>query len=113
MTSTGTQDLSKKRCLPCEGGNVGPLTLQEATALLPQVHGWQLADRFLEREFVFKNFVEAIQFVNAVAQVAEEEGHHPDLHIHYNRVRAQLWTHAVSGLTQNDFILAAKINEIK
>lgn len=79
---------------------------------LPLVPGWSVADGKLVRTFTFKDFKEAMVFVNAVASIAEQEGHHPDISIFYNKVDIVLWTHAVGGLSVNDFILAAKINNM-
>ena len=105
-------DLTQKRCVPCEGG-VPPLEKQEVERLLSQVPGWKLDGKWIAKEFQFKNFVEAMKFVNRVADLAEEEGHHPDIHIHYNIVRFDIWTHAINGLSENDFILAAKIDALQ
>ena len=105
-------DLAQKRCTPCEGG-VPPLEKAEAERLLAQVSGWSLSGKWITKEFKFKNFVETIKFVDRVAELAEGEGHHPDIHIHYNRVRFDIWTHVIDGLSENDFILAAKINALK
>jgi 4a-hydroxytetrahydrobiopterin dehydratase len=80
--------------------------------LLPQVPGWVLDGTLIHQRFRFKNFVEALAFVNAVGALAEAEGHHPDIHLSWNRVHLELTTHAIKGLSENDFILAAKINEI-
>jgi 4a-hydroxytetrahydrobiopterin dehydratase len=104
-------DLTKKKCKPCEGG-MKPLAPDEARALAEQVPKWKLRkdEPRLWREYVFKDFVRAIKFVNKVAELAEAEGHHPDLHIHYNKVKLVLWTHDLGGLSENDFILAAKID---
>ena len=102
-------DLAQKRCVPCEGG-IPPLGKSEVEKLLAQLDGWSLDGKWITKEFSFKNFVTAMQFVNRVADVAEGEGHHPDIHIHYNRVRFDIWTHAIDGLSENDFILAAKID---
>ena len=104
-------DLTQKKCVPCEGG-VPPLEKAEVERLLAQVPGWALSEKWLSKEFQFKNFVEAMKFVNQVAGIAEREGHHPDIHIHYNRVRFDIWTHAIGGLSENDFILAAKIDAL-
>lgn len=105
-------DLRNRRCVPCEGGDK-PLGKEEIDRLLPLLASWKLQDGpRLERSFRFKNFREAIGFVNRVAEVAEAEGHHPDLHVHWNRVRVELWTHVLRGLSENDFILAAKIDEV-
>ena len=75
--------------------------------------GWQVWEtKKLEKEFSFNNFLQAMAFVDMVADVAESEDHHPDMHIHYNRVRIELWTHAIDGLSENDFICAAKVDEL-
>ena len=108
--NTSSCELRGRRCRPCEG-DVPPLTVPEAEELLGQLYGWTLTDNRIHREFSFKNFAEALKFVNRVGAIAEDEGHHPDLFLHqYNRVNVILWTHAVGGLSENDFILAAKIN---
>ena len=105
--------LTKEKCVPCEGG-VLPLISEEIAELLPDVAGWQQEDnKKIWREFTCKNFVKAIDFINRIADVAEHEDHHPDLLLHdYNHVRVELMTHAIKGLSRNDFIVAAKINEI-
>jgi 4a-hydroxytetrahydrobiopterin dehydratase len=84
----------------------------QAQTLLAEVPGWDLADQTLSRTFRFKDFKEAMAFVNQVAGLAEAEGHHPDIHISWNRVRLDLTTHAIKGLSENDFILAAKVNAL-
>lgn len=107
--------LSKKKCVPCEGG-VKPLAEAEARKLLPELEqDWMLIDggRMLARTFNFKDFVETMKFVNKIADIAEEEQHHPDLSIAYNVLSIELMTHAINGLSENDFILAAKIDELK
>lgn len=113
-------NLTKQHCVPCEGGTA-PLTGKDLELLLKSVQDWKLIGNTLRstqgeqarisKEFKFKNFVEAMKFVNQVADIAEGEGHHPDISIFYNRVRFELTTHAIGGLSQNDFILAAKIDE--
>ena len=106
-------ELSKEKCIPCEG-DIDPLTPDEIVAMLPDVDGWQQEDNIkIWREFEFKNFVKAVDFINRIADVAEMEDHHPDLLLHdYKHVRVELMTHAIKGLSRNDFIVAAKINEI-
>ncbi len=107
-------ELAKKRCIPCEGG-IDPLTEAEARKLMPELQeDWMLIDsgNMLARTFNFKNFVETMAFVNKVAAVAEEEQHHPDMSISYNTLSIELTTHAIDGLSENDFILAAKIDEL-
>ncbi len=107
-------ELARKRCIPCEGG-VDPLTESEAHKLLPQLEaGWMLIDggRMLAKSFTFENFVQTMEFVNKIVKVAEEEQHHPDFSISYNNLSVELMTHAIDGLSENDFILAAKIDEL-
>jgi 4a-hydroxytetrahydrobiopterin dehydratase len=103
--------LAEKKCLPCEKGTPA-MGSDQACGLLPQVPGWDLKDNALVRTFKFKNFVGSIAFVNRVADVAEAEGHHPDIHISWNKVTLALTTHAIGGLSENDFILAAKVNDM-
>lgn len=108
-------DLTRKKCKPCEGG-IPPLTRTQADGFLAQTKGWKMdpAGKEISREFVFEDFVQALKFVNQVGEVAELEGHHPDILLfQYRNVRITLWTHAVGGLTENDFIVAAKVNELK
>ncbi len=106
-------DLASRRCLPCERG-VAPFTRAQAEALLPQVPNWVLnaEGKGLQRSFMCKDFKDAISFVQTVAELAEAEGHHPDIAIHYRKVTLTLTTHAIKGLSENDFILAAKISKI-
>ena len=104
-------NLTQKKCLPCEAGTP---TLENAKVheLLKEVPAWTLKGGHLYKKFKFKNFVEAMKFVNAVAEIAEQEGHHPDFAVHYNKVEIELFTHAIKGLSENDFIVAAKIDRI-
>ncbi len=110
--------LEKKRCIPCEGKDVKPLTIEEADLLRKQCAGWKIIkgedeNLRIQCDWKFKNFVKSLEFFQRIAEVAEAEGHHPDLHlVGWNKVTVELWTHSVSGLTENDFILAAKINAI-
>ncbi|MCX8008117.1 MAG: 4a-hydroxytetrahydrobiopterin dehydratase [Patescibacteria group bacterium] len=106
--------LSQKKCVPCEGGTK-PLSHDDIMKYLAMTPGWHLSDNetSMKRSFVFKNFSDALKFVNAVAKIAEEEQHHPDILLHnWNHVDLILSTHAIHGLSENDFILAAKINTI-
>ncbi|SRR5258706_5223139 len=107
-------DLLNKKCGPCEK-QVKPFDKDTAFKYLGEVSSWQISNDYLKiyREFVFKDFAYAMAFVNKVSRIAEEEGHHPDIHISYNRVLLELWTHNIKGLSENDFIVAAKVNEIK
>jgi 4a-hydroxytetrahydrobiopterin dehydratase len=114
VSATTPEELANKRCVPCEGG-VPPLSRREADVLAQSVLGWVIdADgRQISRSWTVKNFMAAIDFFTRVAALAEEEGHHPDLHLEgYRQVTIVVWTHAVGGLTENDFILAAKINQL-
>lgn len=107
------ENLASRGCVPCRGG-VPALTATEAQALAARTPGWSLAEgaRRLQRSFEFRDFLEAMKFVNRVAEVAEQEGHHPDFAIHWNKVELTLWTHKIGGLHENDFILAAKVNRL-
>lgn len=103
-------ELSKKSCVPCRGG-VPPLTREQYQPLLAQLHGWQVEnDSRLVRSFAFPDFVQALALVNKIGDLAEREGHHPDLFLSWGKVRVELWTHKINGLTESDFILAAKID---
>jgi 4a-hydroxytetrahydrobiopterin dehydratase len=107
--------LTDKRCVPCEGGTP-PLDDAATSKLLGQIQGWKLAPEGgqarIAKRFEFVDFLAAMAFVDKMAALAEEEGHHPDFSVHYNRVDVTLSTHAVRGLSENDFILAAKIDAI-
>ena len=104
-------DLTRKKCAPCEGG-VPRLEGSAVDALLASVRGWRREGDRIRRHFRFPDFRAAIAFVNAMAGVAEAEGHHPDFSVHYATVDVEIWTHAVGGLTENDFILAAKVDAL-
>ncbi len=103
--------LAKRTCKPCEGGAT-PLSRPEAERLLGEIPFWTLGDGATEisRTFVFRNFHETMAFVNAVAWIAHQEGHHPDLAVGYDRCTVRYSTHAIGGLSENDFICAAKVN---
>ncbi len=107
-------NLKDMKCVACEGG-VAPLASVAAERLLTELTGWTLAKnaKSIEKELVFKNFDKAMDFVNMVADAAEFEGHHPNIDIRYNKVKLVLSTHSIGGLSQNDFILAAKIDDIR
>lgn len=107
-------DLARKKCVPCEGGEK-PFMRSEAEHYLKQVDNWNLIkDKTfkIQKNFKFKNFKEALEFVNKVGEIAESEGHHPDISFGWGRVKITLFTHALNGLSENDFILAAKIDKI-
>lgn len=104
--------LATKRCVPCEGGTP-PLSQVQARMLHAELpSGWALGDTTLKKTFRFAGFREAIDFVTAVAELAEAEGHHPDIDIRYQAVQITLTTHAINGLSENDFIVAAKIDPL-
>lgn len=114
MSTPTLTELTSRKCVPCEG-NVAPLSLDEARPLLEAVAVWSFSHdgQRIRRDWVVKNFKAGIDFFEKVAALADQEGHHPDLHLQgYRNVTIELSTHAVGGLTENDFILAAKINEI-
>lgn len=107
-------DLASKKCVPCEGGDPS-LPRGEVEKLLKEVPEWKLSDDGvlkIGRNFKFKDFKEALAFVNRVGEIAESEGHHPNISFTWGKVEITLWTHAVGGLSENDFILAAKIDKI-
>lgn len=104
--------LAKKKCVPCEGG-VPKLTPKETAKYLKQVDGWEARDDKIYKTRTFFDFAEAMDFVNGMAEIAEDEGHHPDFAVHFNRVDVTIWTHAIDGLSENDFILASKIDELE
>ena len=107
-------DLTQKHCKPCEGGTA-PLSRSEAQALMRQLHAdWKLADdgKSIRREWKFKNFYHTMSFVNAAAHIANTEDHHPDLEVGYGYCRMQFNTHAIGGLSENDFICGAKVDAL-
>lgn len=104
-------ELARKKCVPCEGGTV-PMSKAEAERMLKQVNGWSLEGKMIRKQFVFRDFTEAMAFVNKIAALAEGEDHHPDIKINWNKVTLELWTHAIGGLSENDFIVAAKVDAI-
>ncbi|MBI3486038.1 4a-hydroxytetrahydrobiopterin dehydratase [Candidatus Daviesbacteria bacterium] len=106
-------DLASKHCKPCEGGTA-PFKKEEYQPYLKSVPKWKdVEGKTIERNFKFENFKHALDFVNKVGAIAEEEGHHPDIYLHsFNKVKLTLTTHAISGLSENDFILASKIDKI-
>ena len=101
--------LADNKCVPCRGG-VPPLEPARVHELIGQLEkGWELnKDGHIERMYSFKNFAEALAFVNRVGNVAEEEGHHPDLYLAWGKCKVEIWTHKISGLTESDFYMAAK-----
>lgn len=106
--------LHKKRCVPCEGG-AKPLSPDEVKKYLAEVPEWHAdpSSSKISRTWKFKNFIETMAFLNRVAEIAESENHHPDMHASYNKVMLELSTHAIGGLSESDFILAAKIDALR
>ena len=109
-------DLSNKKCVPCEGGVI-PFDISEIHKYQKKVDGWNINENkekifFLEKSFKFKNFLESQKFVNKVGEISEGEGHHPDIKFGWGYVEISITTHAIKGLSENDFILASKIDKI-
>ena len=109
------EDLSKKKCIPCEGGIPG-FEITEIHKYLKMVDGWEVKSDeskiyYLLKKFNFKNFLESQNFVNEIGKISEEEGHHPDISFGWGYAKINITTHAIEGLSENDFILAAKIDE--
>ena len=106
--------LAEKDCVPCKGG-VPPLKGNDLTKLRAELNpGWQvIKEHHLEREFKFKDFKEALSFTNQVGELAEEQGHHPDIYLSWGKVKVTVWTHKIDGLTESDFVLAAKIDKLE
>ena len=114
METQSVDQLVRKKCLPCEGG-VAPCTRAEAEEQLKKLSGWRLTPdgQRIQKDWVVKHFLAAMDFFRRVAEVAESEAHHPDLHlVRYRNVSIEIWTHAIGGLSENDFILAAKIDQL-
>ena len=114
MQAQTTEQLTHKKCVPCEGG-VPKYSLPEAEEQIQKLSGWRIvgAGQRIRKEWTVKHFMAGMKFFNEVARLAEEEQHHPDLHLEgYRKVAIELWTHAIGGLSENDFILAAKIDEL-
>lgn len=105
-------DLSSRQCIPCRGG-VPPLKGKELSSLLAELSGWEIIEEHhLKKNFQFSNFREAQEFINRVGELAEEQGHHPDICFGWGRAEITIWTHKIDGLTESDFILAAKIDKL-
>jgi 4a-hydroxytetrahydrobiopterin dehydratase len=106
-----TNELSKKQCIPCKGG-VSPLKGENLENIHKQLNGnWMIVDEHhLEKEYIFSNFRQALAFTNQVGELAEAEGHHPDIYLTWGKVKLMVWTHKIDGLTESDFIFAAKVD---
>jgi len=114
MAVQSPEQLVHKKCKPCEGG-VEPYSAEEAREQLKELQGWRITHdgQRIRKDWTVKDFMAGIDFFNRCAEVAEADGHHPDLHLEgYRNVSVELWTHAIGGLSENDFILAAKIDEL-
>lgn len=105
-------ELASKTCVPCRGG-VPPLTGEVLASLQKQVDGWNVVEEHhITKTFKFRDFREALKFVNRVGELAEEQGHHPDIFLAWGKAGITLWTHAINGLTESDFIMAAKMDQL-
>lgn len=106
--------LAEKECVPCKGG-VPPLKGNDLARLRGELNpAWQIVkDHHLEREFKFKDFRQALRFTNRLGELAEEQGHHPDIYLSWGKVKVTLWTHKIDGLTESDFVMAAKIDRLE
>jgi 4a-hydroxytetrahydrobiopterin dehydratase len=106
-------NLAKRRCIPCEEG-IAPLEGSNLDSLSDDLGGgWQIVnEHHLQKDFTFKDFKSALDFTNNIGALAEEEGHHPDIHLSWGKVKVVLWTHKINGLSESDFILAAKIDQL-
>jgi 4a-hydroxytetrahydrobiopterin dehydratase len=104
-------ELARKKCVPCEGG-VAPLTAEQVRPLLKGLPGWALDGEMISKTYKFKNYHETMAFVNAAAWVSHREDHHPDLLVGYDKCKVSYVTHAINGLSENDFICAAKLDAL-
>ena len=105
-------DLARRDCVPCRGG-VPPLAADEVQTLLKELDRWEVVqDHHLKKNYTFKDFAGALSFVNRIGLLSEEQGHHPDICFGWGKVEVTIWTHKIDGLTESDFVLAAKIDEL-
>jgi 4a-hydroxytetrahydrobiopterin dehydratase len=104
-------DLARKKCKPCEGG-VAPLSQDEIRRLVAQLDGWEYANGRIAKTYSFKNYYQTMAFVNACAWISHREDHHPDLGVGYDQCRVEYTTHAINGMSENDFICAAKLDRL-
>ncbi len=109
--NTSGGDLTSKRCKPCEGG-VAPLSPSEILAKLSQLEAWQCSEQVIHKTYKFDNYFQTMAFVNATAWISHRENHHPDLLVGYNQCQVKYTTHAINGLSENDFICAAKLDKL-
>lgn len=107
-----TEELADKTCVPCRGG-VPPLSASQVAPLLAELTSWNVVDgHHLERDYKFSDFMGALDFVNRAGAIAEEQGHHPEITLGWGHARVQIWTHKIDGLTESDFVLAAKYDRL-
>ncbi len=106
------EDLSRRKCVPCEGG-AAPYTDEQAREMLRSLKGWIIENNALVKVYPFTNYYQTMAFVNALAWISHREDHHPDLEVSYNKCRVRYSTHAIGGLSENDFICAAKCDALK
>jgi 4a-hydroxytetrahydrobiopterin dehydratase len=111
MTDTIAQELVRKKCAPCEGG-VAPLTAEQIRPMLKGLQGWALEGKGIAKTYKFRNYFETMAFVNAAAWVSHREDHHPDMLVSWGECKVSYWTHAIGGLSENDFICAAKLDAL-
>ena len=113
MSVQTSGELAGKRCVPCEGG-VKPYSRQDAEAQLAALEGWRLSEdgKRIRREWEVKDFLSGLAFFEEVGRIAEAEGHHPDLHLAWGRVRMEIWTHSIDGLSVSDFVFSAKAERL-
>ena len=105
-------ELAERQCVPCRGG-VPPMKGEQINEMSSQLPDWQVVnEHHLQRSYRFKDFRESLDFVNRVGELAEEQGHHPDIYLSWGKVEVRIWTHKINGLTESDFILAAKIDRV-
>ena len=104
-------ELARKKCVPCEGG-VAPLTAEQIRPMLKGLQGWALDGKMIAKTYEFKNYFDTMAFVNAAAWISHREDHHPDMLVGYNKCRVSYITHAIDGLSENDFICAAKLDAL-
>ena len=104
--------LSQKKCLPCEGG-VAAMSVSDINKMMSSIPGWVYENEHLQRSWKFKNHYEAMAWINAIAYISHTENHHPYITVGYNDVLVEYWTHAIDGISENDFICAAKINQLQ
>ena len=104
-------DLASKTCVPCRGG-IPPLSMDVASRLMEQLNGWTFEQGHLTKSYAFADFAGALEFVNRIGAISQDQGHHPDIYMTWGKVSIEIWTHKIDGLTESDFILAAKFDEI-